>query len=97
VRERTGELGVMKAIGFTDGQVLSFVLAESLLIAVFGGAGGVGLWVTLTESKNAFRFATGSSPAYSGTRAGSNTTANRNTRSLTFWARTVSDCPARPS
>ena len=41
VRERTGELGVMKAIGFTDGQVLAFVLAESLLIAVVGGAIGL--------------------------------------------------------
>lgn len=43
VRERTGELGVMKAIGFTDGQVLSFVLVESLLIAVFGGAIGLAI------------------------------------------------------
>lgn len=43
VRERTGELGVMKAIGFTDGQVLAFVLAESLLIAIIGGAIGLGL------------------------------------------------------
>ena len=41
VRERTSELGVMKAIGFTDGQVLSFVLLESLLIAIIGG--GIGL------------------------------------------------------
>jgi putative ABC transport system permease protein len=43
VRERTSELGVMKAIGFTDGQVLSFVLLESLLIAVVGGAIGLAL------------------------------------------------------
>ena len=43
VRERTGELGVMKAIGFTDGQVLAFVLAESLLIAVVGGAIGLAI------------------------------------------------------
>jgi putative ABC transport system permease protein len=41
VRERTGELGVMKAIGFTDGQVLAFVLAESLTIAVIGGTIGL--------------------------------------------------------
>jgi putative ABC transport system permease protein len=41
VRERTNELGVMKAIGFTDGQVLSFVLAESLLISIIGGAIGL--------------------------------------------------------
>ena len=43
VRERTSELGVMKAIGFTDGQVLTFVLIESLLIAVIGGAIGIAL------------------------------------------------------
>ncbi len=43
VRERTGELGVMKAIGFSDAQVLTFVLAESLLIAVLGGSLGLAL------------------------------------------------------
>ncbi len=41
VRERTSELGVLKAIGFTDGQVLGLVLAEALLIAAVGG--GIGL------------------------------------------------------
>ncbi|HYM59536.1 MAG TPA: FtsX-like permease family protein [Thermoanaerobaculia bacterium] len=41
VRERTGELGVMKAIGFSDGLVLAFVLAESCLIASIGGAIGL--------------------------------------------------------
>jgi len=43
VRERTSELGVMKAIGFTDAQVLTFVLIESLLIAVIGGTIGLAL------------------------------------------------------
>jgi len=43
VRERTNELGVLKAIGFTDAQMLLLVLAESLLIAVVGGAIGLGL------------------------------------------------------
>jgi len=43
VRERTGELGVLKAIGFTNGQVVAFVLAESCLIAVIGGVLGLGL------------------------------------------------------
>ncbi|MGZ5474201.1 MAG: ABC transporter permease [Thermoanaerobaculia bacterium] len=41
VRERTSELGVLKAVGFTDGQVLILVLGEALLIAVVGG--GIGL------------------------------------------------------
>jgi putative ABC transport system permease protein len=43
VRERTGELGVLKAIGFTNGQVLGLVLAESCVIAVLGGGLGLGL------------------------------------------------------
>lgn len=43
VRERTGELGVLKAVGYTNGQALSLVLAESCLLAVLGG--GVGLAV----------------------------------------------------
>jgi putative ABC transport system permease protein len=41
VRERIGELGVLKAIGFTDLQMLLLVLAESLLIALFGGTLGL--------------------------------------------------------
>jgi len=41
VRERISELGVLKAIGFTDGQMLAMVLSESLLIAGIGGALGL--------------------------------------------------------
>jgi putative ABC transport system permease protein len=43
VRERIGELAVLKAIGFSDRWVLFFVLAESLTIAAFGGLLGLGL------------------------------------------------------
>jgi putative ABC transport system permease protein len=44
VRERTNELAVLKAVGYSDGFVLGLVLAESALIA---GAGGVvGLWLS---------------------------------------------------
>jgi putative ABC transport system permease protein len=43
VRERTAELAVLKAIGFTDRSVLFFVLSEALLIAVFGGLIGLAL------------------------------------------------------
>jgi putative ABC transport system permease protein len=43
VRERINELGVMKAIGFTDSTVLTFVLLESLIVAVVGGAIGLTL------------------------------------------------------
>jgi putative ABC transport system permease protein len=43
VRERTGELAVLKAIGFSDRFVLGIVLVESLVIALVGGA--LGLWL----------------------------------------------------
>jgi putative ABC transport system permease protein len=45
VRERTAELAVLKAIGFTDRSVLFFVLSEALLIALFGGLIGLALAV----------------------------------------------------
>ena len=43
VRERTGELAILKAVGFSDGSVLLLVLAESLLVALVGGGLGLGL------------------------------------------------------
>ena len=49
VRERTGEIGLLKAIGFSSGGVLVLVLAESCLLAVFGGALGLGLALLLTS------------------------------------------------
>ena len=50
VRERTSEMGVLKAVGFSDGQLLAFVLIESLLIAIVGGAIGVGLgWLAVSR------------------------------------------------
>lgn len=42
VRERTVELGVLKAMGFTNELVLVLVLAESCLIAAAGGLAGLG-------------------------------------------------------
>jgi putative ABC transport system permease protein len=41
VRERTSELAVFKAIGYSDRAILFFVLAESLVIALFGGVLGM--------------------------------------------------------
>src|SRR5208283_5245866 len=41
VRERISELAVFKAIGYSDRKLLFFVLAESLLIALFGGLAGL--------------------------------------------------------
>ena len=46
VRERTAELAVLKAIGYSDRFVLGLVLAESLLIAALGGASGSGSGAT---------------------------------------------------
>ena len=43
VRERTEELGVLKAMGFTNELVLALVLFESCLIAAVGGVAGLGL------------------------------------------------------
>lgn len=50
VRERTEELGVLKALGFTNERVLALVLAESCLIAAFGGLVGLGLaWLIISR------------------------------------------------
>jgi putative ABC transport system permease protein len=50
VRERIGELGVLKAIGFTNGQVLGLVLAESCLLTLLGGGLGLGLaWLAASR------------------------------------------------
>lgn len=50
VRERIGELGVLKAIGFTNGQVLGLVLTESCLLTMIGGGLGLGLaWIATSR------------------------------------------------
>ena len=54
VRERTSELGVLKAMGFTNLRVLSLVMMESCLIAILGGFAGLGV---------AWLIALGGSPA----------------------------------
>jgi len=49
VRERTNELAVLKAIGFTDQGVLGLVLGESLAITLVGGVIGLGLaWLLVS-------------------------------------------------
>ncbi len=47
VRERTGELGVLKALGYTNVQALALVLAESCLLAILGGGVGLGIALAL--------------------------------------------------
>jgi putative ABC transport system permease protein len=43
VRERTAELAVLKAIGYSGRRILIFILAESLVIALAGGLLGLAL------------------------------------------------------
>jgi len=45
VIERTREIGVMKAVGFTNRQVVAMVLAESLVMCVIGATVGIALGV----------------------------------------------------
>jgi putative ABC transport system permease protein len=48
IRERTGELGVLKTLGFSDGRMLAMVLMESCLIALVGGVAGLAVsWVLI--------------------------------------------------
>jgi putative ABC transport system permease protein len=48
VRERTAELAVLKAIGFSGRFILLLVLGESIFIALLGGAIGLGLCKLMT-------------------------------------------------
>jgi len=43
VRERVPELAVLKTLGFTDGSVLGFVLAEAVALCLIGGLIGLAL------------------------------------------------------
>ncbi|RLF06289.1 MAG: ABC transporter permease [Thermoprotei archaeon] len=45
VIERTREIGVMKAVGFTNTQVIMMILAESLAMSLIGGSIGITLGV----------------------------------------------------
>jgi len=50
VRERTNELAVLKAIGFTDQGVLALVLGESLVLSGVGGLVGLALaWLLVSN------------------------------------------------
>ncbi|MDD5054394.1 MAG: ABC transporter permease [Candidatus Nanoarchaeia archaeon] len=41
VMERIKEFGVLKAIGWKDGQVMSMICIEAILLGLFGGIGGI--------------------------------------------------------
>lgn len=49
VRERVGELALLKALGFTGRQVMGMVLAESISLVGLGGGIGLGLaWILIS-------------------------------------------------
>ena len=50
VRERIGELAVLKTLGFSDARVLVLVMGESLFVAFAGGGSGLALgWGLMTR------------------------------------------------
>ena len=48
VRERTREIGVLKALGFSSARILRLVLGESVLLALFGGIPGIAIAALIT-------------------------------------------------
>ncbi len=50
VRERIGELGVLKTLGFTDSHVLGMVLGESYVVTLLGGGAGLALITLMTHT-----------------------------------------------
>ncbi|MGI8810214.1 MAG: ABC transporter permease [Acidimicrobiales bacterium] len=67
IHERTRELGLLRAVGQTRRQLRSMVRWESVIIALFGTAGGLGLGVflgwALVQAASAEGFATFAAPA----------------------------------
>jgi putative ABC transport system permease protein len=49
VRERTNEYGVLKALGFSNGHVVMFIVVESLVIGVVGGLVGLAIGYPFIE------------------------------------------------
>jgi putative ABC transport system permease protein len=47
VRERIREVGILKTLGFTNGEILGVILGEALMISFIGGVIGTGLAVLL--------------------------------------------------
>lgn len=49
IRERSTQIAVMRALGFTTGKVMSLLLAEGLLLSLLGGLLGVGLAMAVAK------------------------------------------------
>ncbi|WP_342304154.1 ABC transporter permease [Methanolobus sp. ZRKC5] len=45
VTERTGEIGIMKSLGYKNYEILSLFMVESIVVGLFGGVLGIGLGV----------------------------------------------------
>jgi len=54
VRERSGELAVLKAIGFTRGIIFGTLLVEAMVLSTIAGLLGVGLTMGMTGALRAF-------------------------------------------
>lgn len=54
VRERTGEIGVLKTLGFRSERIFVMVLVEALMLAFFGGGLGILLASVATDVINSF-------------------------------------------
>ncbi len=54
IRERTNEIAVLKTLGFTSIRIFTLILAESLLLAFFGGLLGMGISQLLLKAISDF-------------------------------------------
>jgi putative ABC transport system permease protein len=50
LREQTGDIGIMKSLGFTDGSMFGLLLAQAMLLSIIGGGLGILLaWSTQAQ------------------------------------------------
>jgi putative ABC transport system permease protein len=54
VRERTGEIGVMKTLGYSDGTIFGLIVVEAALITMVGGIVGALLAKSVTGVQTGF-------------------------------------------
>jgi ABC-type antimicrobial peptide transport system permease subunit len=56
VYERTREIGVLRAVGWSKGRVLGMILAESIIVGILGGVLGIGMaWGLLILFSDVFQ------------------------------------------